>query len=170
MRKETEEKAWKHSTFIRILCGADGADIYIGVVGPVRTGKSTFIKRFMDLLSAHGKHLRGSKRKDDHDDRAEICANEAVEISFGGQCGSVRVQIIDCMVPCPGQQGDMEQGRPRMVPYGHGRRMRCLFAKRRIGSKKVITNHSTIGMVVTTDGSVTELRRKSRAADWASRF
>lgn len=119
-----------------------GGDIYIGVVGPVRTGKSTFIKRFMDLLvlphiantytrerakdelpqSASGRTIMTTEPK--------FVPNEAVEISLGDNA-DVRVRMIDCVgYLVPGAEGDMDGDSPEWY-IRHGRRMRCPFAKRR---------------------------------------
>ena len=104
-----------------------GGDIYIGVVGPVRTGKSTFIKRFMDLLvlpnientytrerakdelpqSANGRNIMTTEPK--------FVPNEAVEISLGDNA-DVRVRMIDCVgYLVPGAEGHMDGELPRMV-------------------------------------------------------
>lgn len=148
-----------------------GGDIYIGVVGPVRTGKSTFIKRFMDLLvlpnienvysrerakdelpqSAAGKTVMTTEPK--------FVPNEAVEISPDGDI-SFKVRLIDCVgYPVEGAGGYNDGGEPRMVntPWSDEK---MPFAKAaEIGTRKVIDEHSTIGIVVTTDGSIGELER-----------
>lgn len=150
-----------------------GGDIYIGVVGPVRTGKSTFIKRFMDKLvipnieneykrerandelpqSAQGRTIMTTEPK--------FVPNEAVEITVDGNA-KLKVRLIDCVgYIVPDAMGYIEDDAPRMVmtpwfdseiPFGDAAE---------IGTKKVITDHSTIGLVVTTDGSITEIPRNS---------
>lgn len=150
-----------------------GGDIYIGVVGPVRTGKSTFIKRFMDLLvlpnianaytrerardelpqSATGKTIMTTEPK--------FVPNEAVEISLG-ENAEARVRMIDCVgYLVPGAEGHMDGDLPRMVHTPWSENAMPFREAAEMGTKKVITDHSTIGMVVTTDGSVTELPRES---------
>ncbi len=149
-----------------------GGDIYIGVVGPVRTGKSTFIKRFMDLLvlpnisntytrerakdelpqSASGKIIMTTEPK--------FVPNEAVEISLGD--ADVRVRMIDCVgYLVPDAEGHMDGDAPRMVHTPWSEEPMPFVEAAEMGTKKVITDHSTIGMVVTTDGSVTELPREN---------
>jgi len=147
-------------------------DIYIGVVGPVRTGKSTFIKKFMDKLvipnieneykreraidelpqSAQGRTIMTTEPK--------FVPNEAVEITIDGNA-KFKVRMIDCVgYIVPNAMGHIEGDMPRMVStpwYDH----EIPFAQAaEIGTKKVITEHSTIGLVVTTDGSITELDRE----------
>ncbi len=146
-----------------------GGDIYIGVVGPVRTGKSTFIKRFMDLLvlpniqntytrerakdelpqSASGKTIMTTEPK--------FLPNEAVEITLGDNT-DVRVRMIDCVgYLVPEAEGHMDGELPRMVHTPWSENAMPFREAAELGTKKVVTDHSTIGIVVTTDGSVTEL-------------
>ena len=150
-----------------------GGDIYIGVVGPVRTGKSTFIKRFMDLLvlpnitntytrerakdelpqSASGRTIMTTEPK--------FVPNEAVEITLGGNA-DVRVRMIDCVgYLVPEAEGHMDGELPRMVHTPWSENAMPFREAAEMGTKKVITDHSTIGIVVTTDGSVTELPREN---------
>lgn len=152
-----------------------GGDIYIGVVGPVRTGKSTFIKRFMDLLvlphiqnaytrerardelpqSASGRNIMTTEPK--------FVPNEAVEITLG-ENADARVRMIDCVgYLVPGAEGHMDGDTPRMVHTPWSEEAMPFLEAAEMGTKKVITDHSTIGMVVTTDGSVTELPREAYA-------
>ncbi len=146
-------------------------DIYIGVVGPVRTGKSTLIKRFMDLLvipnidnaykrerardelpqSAAGKTIMTTEPK--------FIPNEAVKISLSDQA-TFNVRMIDCVgYIVDSALGHIENDAPRMVktPWYEEEIPFCDAAE--LGTKKVITEHSTIGLVVTTDGSITEIER-----------
>ncbi len=150
-----------------------GGDIYIGVVGPVRTGKSTFIKRFMDLLvlpniantytrerakdelpqSASGRTIMTTEPK--------FVPNEAVEISLGDNT-DFRVRMIDCVgYLVPEAEGHMDGETPRMVHTPWSEEPMPFLEAAEMGTKKVITDHSTIGMVVTTDGSVTEIPREN---------
>lgn len=150
-----------------------GGDIYIGVVGPVRTGKSTFIKRFMDLLvlpniantytrerakdelpqSASGRTIMTTEPK--------FVPNEAVEITLGDNT-DFRVRMIDCVgYLVPDAEGHMDGETPRMVHTPWSEEPMPFIEAAEMGTKKVITDHSTIGMVVTTDGSVTEIPREN---------
>ncbi len=152
--------------------GRTNGEIYIGVVGPVRTGKSTFIKRFMDLLvipnmedvhnrertrdelpqSAAGKTIMTTEPK--------FIPKEAANVILSGNT-SVRIRLIDCVgYMVEGATGHIENGEERMVktPWFD---YEIPFSKAaEIGTKKVINDHSTIGVVVTTDGSFGELPRE----------
>lgn len=148
-------------------------EIYIGVVGPVRTGKSTFIKRFMNQMvipnipgendrqlamdelpqSAAGKTIMTTEPK--------FIPKEAVSISVGDNI-DMKVKMIDCVgYVVKEAEGQLEDGKERMVRtpwYEYD----IPFSKAaEIGTDKVITNHSTVGIVVTTDGSIGELPRES---------
>ncbi len=147
-------------------------DIYIGVVGPVRTGKSTFIKKFMDLLvipnientyqaertrdelpqSAAGRTIMTTEPK--------FIPNEAVDISLGDNA-HMKVRMIDCVgYVVNGSLGYVEDDTPRMVSTPWFEHPISFNEAAEIGTKKVITEHSTIGLVVTTDGSITEIDRE----------
>ena len=148
-------------------------DIYIGVVGPVRTGKSTFIKRFMDLLVIPNIENSYSKEraKDELPQSAagrtimttepKFVPNEAVEIQLD-EAARFKVRMIDCvgyLVPGATGHQEGEDNTPRMVstPWSEDK---IPFAEAAaMGTKKVITDHSTIGVVITTDGSVAEIPR-----------
>ena len=146
-------------------------DIYIGVVGPVRTGKSTFIKRFMETLvipnienvyrrerardelpqSGSGKTITSSEPK--------FIPEQAVEISPDGEV-RLRVRLIDSVgYMVSGAVGAEEDGQPRMVTtpwYDHEIPM---TQAAELGTRKVMEDHCTIGVVVTTDGSITDIPR-----------
>lgn len=147
-------------------------DIYLGVVGPVRTGKSTFIKKFMDLLVIP--NIENSYQKERARDELPQSAagrtimttepkfvpNEAVEIVVDENI-QLKVRLIDCVgYLVKGALGYLENNAPRMVttpwydyqiPFGEAAE---------IGTRKVINEHSTIGIVVTTDGTITDLERE----------
>ncbi len=147
-------------------------DIYIGVVGPVRTGKSTFIKRFMDLLvlpNMENNHARERARdelpqsasgKNIMTTEPKFVPNEAAPVSLEGGV-DFRVRMIDCVgYLVPAAEGHMEGDLPRMVHTPWSDSPMPFVEAAEAGTKKVITDHSTIGIVVTTDGSVTELDRE----------
>lgn len=148
-----------------------GGDIYIGVVGPVRTGKSTFIKRFMESLvipniksefvreraldelpqSAAGKTIMTTEPK--------FIPEEAVEISLGNGA-TFNVRLIDCVgYIVPSAVGYIENEQPRMVMTSWFDEEIPFNMAAEIGTQKVITDHSTIGLVVTTDGSISDIPR-----------
>lgn len=150
-----------------------GGDIYIGVVGPVRTGKSTFIKRFMDLLvlpNIENPHIR-ERTKDELPQSAsgktimttepKFVPNEAVSLSLGENI-DFRVRMIDCVGYLVSEaEGHMDGEIPRMVHTPWSEQPMPFVQAAEAGTKKVITDHSTVGIVVTTDGSVTELAREN---------
>lgn len=147
-------------------------DIYIGVVGPVRTGKSTLIKRFMDTLVVP--NIEDDARRDRAVDELPQSAagrtimttepkfipEEAVEIELPGNA-RFRVRMIDCVgYIVPGSLGYIEGDQPRMVKtpwYDHEIPFNMAAE---IGTRKVISEHSTIGLVVTTDGSISDIARE----------
>ncbi len=147
-------------------------DIYIGVVGPVRTGKSTFIKRFMDLLVIPNIEDENSKEraKDELPQSSagksimttepKFIPNQAVSISLDDNT-SFNVRMIDCVgYIVQGASGYMEENQPRMVSTPWFNDKIPFEQAAEIGTKKVITDHSTIGIVVTTDGSITDIPRE----------
>jgi len=165
----------KYSIYSDIAQRTQG-DIYIGVVGPVRTGKSTLIKRMMDLLvlpnidnaykkerakdelpqSGTGKTITTTEPK--------FVPNEAVEL-FLKDNASFKLRMIDCVgYLVDGALGHQENGSPRMVNTPWFEKQIPFEEAAEIGTRKVITEHSTIGLVVTTDGSVTEIDRASYIA------
>lgn len=147
-------------------------DIYIGVVGPVRTGKSTFIKQFMEKLVIP--NIQSDFRRERAVDELPQCAagktimttepkfipEEAVEVCLENS-GKFNVRMIDCVgYIIPSSIGYFENEAPRMVvtPWFDNEVPFNMAAE--VGTQKVITEHSTIGLVVTTDGSITDLPRE----------
>lgn len=147
-------------------------DIYIGVVGPVRTGKSTFIKRFMDLLVIPNieNTYKKERAKDELPQSAagrtimttepKFVPNEAVEIIVDENV-SMKVRLVDCVgYLVRGAIGHLENNAPRMVSTPWYDYQIPFEEAAEIGTKKVINDHSTIGLVVTTDGSITDIERE----------
>ncbi len=148
-----------------------GGDIYIGVVGPVRTGKSTFIKRFMEtqvLPNIDDAYMRERARDElpqSGSGRTIMTAEpkfvpeEAVNISIDENT-AVSVRLVDCVgYMVDGALGDTENGAERMVTTPWFEEEIPMRRAAEIGTRKVIAEHSTIGVAVTTDGSVTDLPR-----------
>lgn len=147
-------------------------DIYIGVVGPVRTGKSTFIKRFMDLLVIPNidNVYRRERAKDELPQSAtgrtimttepKFVPNEAVEITLDDNV-DLKVRLIDCVgYLVKGALGYMENSTPRMVSTPWFDYQIPFEEAAELGTKKVINEHSTIGLVITTDGTITDINRE----------
>ena len=147
-------------------------DIYIGVVGPVRTGKSTFIKRFMDTIVIP--NIDGNYRRDRAIDEMPQSAagrtimttepkfvpEQAVTVNIEGNA-SFAVRMIDCVgYIVPSALGYVENDMPRMVMTPWYDEPIPFNMAAEIGTKKVITEHSTIGLVVTTDGSISDIPRE----------
>lgn len=147
-------------------------DIYLGVVGPVRTGKSTFIKRFMETLvipNIENEYKRDRARDElpqSGSGRTIMTAEpkfvpeEAVEITMEGSA-RMSVRLIDCVgYMVDGAIGQSEDGRPRMVRTPWFDYEIPMTEAAELGTRKVIEEHSTIGLVLTTDGTVTDLSRE----------
>ncbi len=153
-----------------------GGDIYIGVVGPVRTGKSTLIKRFMETLvipniADDAKRERATDELPQSAGGRTIMTTEpkfvpetAVRITLpeGAECA---VRMIDCVgYIVPSSLGYIEEEAPRMVKTPWFPEEVPFNMAAEIGTQKVITEHATVGLVVTTDGSVTDIPRAEYAA------
>lgn len=157
------------------IAARTGGDIYIGVVGPVRTGKSTFIKKFMETMvlpniedasrrgrandelpqSAGGKTIMTTEPK--------FVPEEAVEISLPSKL-KMKVRMIDCVgYIVPSALGYLEGETPRMIKTPWFDEEIPFNMAAEIGTRKVITEHSTIGLVVTTDGSISDIPREEYA-------
>ncbi|MBQ5973714.1 MAG: stage IV sporulation protein A [Oscillospiraceae bacterium] len=151
-----------------------GGSLLFGVVGPVRTGKSTFIKRFMNALvlpnirddavrsraldelpqSGGGRTVMTAEPK--------FVPEEAVRVSLGRSEAEVR--LIDCVgYMVPSALGQFEDDMPRMVSTPWSEDPIPMSEAAEIGTKKVITDHSTVGILVTADGSFTEIPRAEYA-------
>ncbi len=150
-----------------------GGDVYVGVVGPVRTGKSTFIHRFIDEVvlpniengydrertldeipqSAGGRTVMTTEPK--------FVPDEAVRIRVSGDT-ELNVKLIDCVgYMVDGALGALEDGMPRMIVTPWSDEPLPFEEAAEIGTGKVIGEHSTIGILVTTDGSITDLPREA---------
>lgn len=148
-----------------------GGSIYLGVVGPVRTGKSTFIKRFMDLLvlpniedihvkermkdelpqSGAGKMITTTEPKFVPEEPIEIVLEENIKF---------KVRLVDCVgYTVPGAKGYLDEDGPRMVMTPWFNHQIPFQEAAELGTRKVISEHSTIGLVILTDGSVTDIKR-----------
>ncbi|MDR3210033.1 MAG: stage IV sporulation protein A [Oscillospiraceae bacterium] len=154
------------------IAARTGGDIYLGVVGPVRTGKSTFIKRFMETLvipnienpymrerardelpqSGSGRTIMTSEPK--------FVPEEGVRVALDGGA-EANVRLIDCVgYMVPGAAGQFEDGRERMVWAPWSEQEVTLTEAAEQGTRRVISEHSTIGIVVTTDGTICDIPRE----------
>lgn len=149
-----------------------GGNIYIGVTGPVRTGKSTFIKRFMETLvipniedaflkeRARDELPQSSSGKTVMTAEPKFVPEEAVEVSPDGTA-KLSVRLIDSVgYMMNGATGAMEDGKPRLVTTPWLDREIPMTEAAELGTKKVMESHCTIGIVITTDGSVTDIPRE----------
>ena len=147
-------------------------DIYVGVVGPVRTGKSTFIKRFMDLLVIPNidNEYKKERSKDELPQSAggktimttepKFIPNEAIEITLDNNL-KFKTRLVDCVgYLVDNAIGYLEDDMPRMVKTPWSDEEIPFETAAEIGTKKVIDEHSTIGVLVTTDGSITDIPRE----------
>lgn len=162
----------KFNIYKEISERTDG-DIYIGVVGPVRTGKSTFIKKFMDQLvipNIENEHRR-ERAKDELPQSGagktitttepKFVPSEAVDLTLEDNI-KFKVRMVDCVgYLVDGVLGHEENNMPRMVTTPWYQKEIPFEEAAEIGTRKVITDHSTIGIVVTTDGSFTDIDRSS---------
>ncbi|MGE5509502.1 MAG: stage IV sporulation protein A [Chitinophagales bacterium] len=156
----------------RDLAERTGGDVYLGVVGPVRTGKSTFVRRFMELqvLPSIADHNVRARALDELPQSAagkmvmtvepKFVPEDAVELGVGDGL-TVRVRLVDCVgYRVPGARGFDDELGPRMVMTPWADDPIPFAEAAEIGTRKVIAEHSTIGIVVTTDGSITDLPRE----------
>ena len=150
-----------------------GGDIFIGVVGPVRTGKSTFISKFMEnfVIPNIGNKLQKQIAKDEMPQSASgktvmttqpkfVPAN-SVKVQFKNK-SSANVRIVDCVgYMVEGANGHMEDDKPRMVKTPWSDELIPFEDAAEIGTKKVINEYSTVGVLLTTDGSFSEIPREN---------
>ena len=149
-----------------------GGSVYIGVVGPVRTGKSTFVKRFMETLVLP--HIDNAYRRDRAQDELpqsgsgrtimtaepKFVPEEAVQIRLE-EGAAFSVRLVDCVgYMVDSAVGQFEDLAPRMVMTPWFDHEIPMTEAAEIGTRKVITDHATVGVVVTTDGTVTDIPRE----------
>ncbi len=170
-----ERKNMQDNSIYRDIAKRTGGDIYIGVVGPVRTGKSTFIHRFLENIvlpniedeydrqrtqdeipqSATGRTVMTTEPK--------FVPDESVRISVAET--ELNVKMIDCVgYMVDGALGSEEDGEKRMIMTPWSDTAMPFSEAAELGTSKVIGEHSTIGMLVTTDGTITDIPRESYVA------
>lgn len=148
-----------------------GGDIYLGIVGPVRTGKSTFIKQFMDKLVMPNisEEYEKERAKDELPQASsgrtimttepKFIPEKAVNINIDNTA-NMNVRLIDCVgYIVPSSLGYIENDQPRMVNTPWYNEPIPFNMAAEIGTQKVINEHSTIGLVITTDGSISDIPR-----------
>lgn len=158
------------------IAARTGGNIYVGVVGPVRTGKSTLVKRMMEELVIPGidDPYRKERARDElpqsgsgrtiMTSEPKFVPEEAVEISPDGTT-RLRVRLIDSVgYMVPGAVGAEEDGAPRMVTTPWFDHEIPMTQAAELGTKKVMEEHCSIGMLVTTDGTVTDIPREDYLA------
>lgn len=148
-------------------------DLYIGVVGPVRTGKSTFINKFMEYIVTPNISSKNKKQiaidempqsgegKTITTTEPKFVPGESVKISLKGK-SQAKVRLIDCVgYLVDGAIGDKEDGKDRLVKTPWNNQPIPFEKAAEIGTEKVIKEHATIGVVVTTDGSIVDIDREN---------
>ena len=148
-------------------------DIYVGVVGPVRTGKSTFIQKFMETLvipniaDPHERQRALDEMPQSADGRTimttqpKFVPNQAVNVKLREHV-EVKVRMLDCVgYLIEGAKGHLEGEQQRMVRTPWSDEELPFEKAAEIGTQKVIKDHSTIGILITSDGTVTDIERKS---------
>ena len=166
----------EQNSICREIGARTGGDIYIGVVGPVRSGKSTFIKQFMEQLVLPAMSGSAAARERARDELPQSAAGRTImttepkfipetavplQLEGGGAC---RVRLIDCVgYMVEGAMGHEEDAKPRMVKSPWFEQEVPFDLAAETGTRKVICEHSTIGVVVTTDGSVSDIPRAGYA-------
>ncbi|MBR3423940.1 MAG: stage IV sporulation protein A, partial [Clostridia bacterium] len=160
----------------RDIAERTGGDVYVGVVGPVRSGKSTFIKRFMETAVIPGIEDENERRRAEDETpqsaagktvmttEPKFVPDEAVKITLPDNT-TLRVKAIDCVgFLIPGALGDTEGGETRMVRTPWSDEPVPFEEAAEEGTRRVIRDHSTVGVLVTSDGSFGELPRESFVA------
>lgn len=150
-----------------------GGDIYIGVVGPVRTGKSTFVSQFMQQVvlpnvNDHNEKQRAVDTLPQSADGKTVMTTQpkfvpdsAVEVKFDDQL-KVKIRLIDCVgYMVDGALGANEDDKPRLVKTPWSNDEIPFEQAAEIGTKKVVCEHSTVAVVITNDGSITDIGRSS---------
>ena len=148
-------------------------DIYVGIVGPVRTGKSTFISKFMtsSILDNITNEYEKKRTIDEMPQsgagktvmtmQPKFVPSEAVSVDFGNDC-KAKVRLIDCVgYAVSGASGFENEGKPRKVKTPWSDEEISFEEAAQIGTHKVISEHSTIAVLVTTDGSIADIPRES---------
>lgn len=161
------------TTLYRDIAGRCGGDIYMGVVGPVRTGKSTFIKRFMELLVLPGMDDADARERTRDElpqsgaghtimtTQPKFIPNEAARVTLKDEAAA-RVRLVDCVgYLIPGVLGLSDGGEARMVRTPWYDYDIPFEEAAEIGTRRVIQEHATVGMVVTSDGSVVDVPRSA---------
>ncbi len=161
-----------NTTIYQTIATRTAGDIYIGVVGPVRTGKSTFIKRFMEtqVIPNIENVYRRERARDELPQSGsgrtimtaepKFVPEEAAQVQLEGGA-SFSVRLIDCVgYMVPGAIGQFEDDAPRMVTTPWFDHEIPMTEAAEAGTRKVIAEHSTIGIVVTTDGTVSDIPRE----------
>ena len=159
------------TTLYRDMMERTQGDIYLGVIGPVRTGKSTFIKRFAELLMIPniGNEFQRQRLTDELPQSGNgrtimttqptFIPNEAVEVQLD-ETAAAKMRLVDCVgFMVPGAIGLEEDGQPRMVSTPWFEDAIPFEQAAEIGTRKVITDHASVGVVVFTDGTITDLDR-----------
>ena len=162
----------ENSNLYQDIAKRTDGDIYVGVVGPVRTGKSTFIKNFMDLLVIPNidNEYKKERAKDELPQSAggrtimttepKFIPNEAIEITLDNNL-KFKTRLVDCVgYLVDNAIGYLEDDMPRMVKTPWSEEEIPFETAAEIGTKKVIDEHSTIGILVTTDGTITDIPRE----------
>ena len=164
-----------NSNIYQDIANRTGGDIYIGVVGPVRTGKSTFIKQFMEKMvlpniaeeyqkeRANDELPQSSSGRTIMTTEPKFIPEKGVEINVENNAG-MNVRLVDCVgYIVPSALGYIEGDQPRMVRTPWFEEPIPFNMAAEIGTKKVIDEHSTIGLVITTDGSISDIPREEYA-------
>lgn len=149
-----------------------GGDIYLGVVGAVRTGKSTFIKKFMELVVIPNIQSEGDRQRAQDElpqsaagrtimtTEPKFVPNQAVSIQVDDGL-AVNIRLVDCVgYTVPGAKGYEDENGPRMISTPWYEEPIPFHEAAEIGTRKVIQEHSTIGVVITTDGTIGEIPRR----------